>query len=98
MELGYILPPSCGYNVSSFIHRNSPLGGRAESSIFEDVMQRIVREAAIQQLQEDLNFDRQTATDTTEEILQELADWRSLNCDPAASAVSAACQRRHCSK
>ena len=35
---------------------------------FEDVMQRIVREAAIQQLQENLNFNRQTAIDAAEEM------------------------------
>jgi len=43
---------------------------------FEDVMQRIVREAAIQQLMENLNFDRQTATDAAEEMLQGFTDWR----------------------
>jgi len=43
---------------------------------FEDVMQRIVREAAIQQLQENLNFDRQTAIDAAEEMLQGFTDWR----------------------
>jgi hypothetical protein len=42
---------------------------------FEDVMQRIVREAAIQQLMENLNFDRQTATDAAEETLQGFTDW-----------------------
>ena len=43
---------------------------------FEDVMQRIVREAAIQQLMGNLNFDRQTATDAAEEMLQGFTDWR----------------------
>jgi|APHM01.1.fsa_nt_gi FOG: Transposase len=43
---------------------------------FEDVMQRIVREAAIQQLQDNLNFDRQTAIDAAEEMLQGFTDWR----------------------
>ena len=38
-------------------------------------MQRIVREAAIQQLMENLNFDRQTATDAAEETLQGFTDW-----------------------
>jgi len=37
-------------------------------SSFEEVMQRIVHEAAIQQLQENLHFDRQTAIDAAEEI------------------------------
>ena len=39
-------------------------------------MQRIVREAAIPQLQETLNFDRQTAIDAAEEMLQGFTDWR----------------------
>ena len=43
---------------------------------FETVMQRIVREAAIQQLMENLNFDRETATDAVEEMLQGFTDWR----------------------
>ena len=43
---------------------------------FETVMQRIVREAAIQQLMENLNFDRETATDAAEEMLQGFTDWR----------------------
>lgn len=45
-------------------------------SSFTKVMQRIVREAAIQQLMENLNFDRQTATDAAEEMLQGFTDWR----------------------
>jgi SRSO17 transposase len=43
---------------------------------FKTVMQRIVREAAIQQLMENLNFDRETATDAAEEMLQGFTDWR----------------------
>ena len=43
---------------------------------FETVMQRIVREAAIQQLMDNLNFDRETATDAAEEMLQGFTDWR----------------------
>jgi SRSO17 transposase len=43
---------------------------------FEEVLQRIVREAAIQQLMENLNFDRQTAIDAAEEMLQGFTDWR----------------------
>jgi len=43
---------------------------------FEEVMQRIVREAAIQHLMEKLNFDRETATDAAEEMLQGFTDWR----------------------
>lgn len=43
---------------------------------FETVMQRIVREAAIQQLMKNLNFDWQTATDAAEEMLQGFTDWR----------------------
>jgi len=47
-----------------------------EPPSFKDVMQRIVREAAIQQLMENLNFDRQTAIDAAEEMLQGFTDWR----------------------
>ncbi|MFB6201475.1 MAG: transposase [Halorhabdus sp.] len=43
---------------------------------FEEVMRRIVREAAIQQLMEKLGFDRQTATDAAEELLRGFTDWR----------------------
>jgi FOG: Transposase len=43
---------------------------------FETVMQRIVREVAIQQLMENLNFDRETATGAAEEMLQGFTDWR----------------------
>jgi hypothetical protein len=43
---------------------------------FEEVLRRIVREAAIQQLMEKLNFDRQTATDAAEEMLRGFTDWR----------------------
>lgn len=43
---------------------------------FEEVMQRIVREAAIQQLMENMNFDRKTALDVAEEMLQGFTDWR----------------------
>lgn len=43
---------------------------------FEEVMRRIVREAAIQQLMENLSFDRETATAAAEEILQGFTDWR----------------------
>jgi len=42
-------------------------------------MQRIVREVAIQQLMENLNFDRQTATDAAEEMLQGFTDWHIPN-------------------
>ena len=43
---------------------------------FEDVMRRIVREAAIQQLMKNLDFDRQTATDAAEEMLRGFTDWQ----------------------
>jgi len=43
---------------------------------FETVMRRIVREAAIQQLMENLNFDRKTATNAAEEMLRGFTDWR----------------------
>jgi len=43
---------------------------------FETVMQRIVREAAIQQLMENLNFDRETAINAAEEMLQGFTGWR----------------------
>jgi hypothetical protein len=43
---------------------------------FEDVLRRIVREAAIQQLMGKLNFDRQTAIDAAEEMLRGFTDWR----------------------
>lgn len=42
---------------------------------FETVIQQIVREAAIQQLMENLNFDRKTATDAVEKMLQGSTDW-----------------------
>ncbi len=38
-------------------------------------MQRIVREATIQQLMENLNFHRQMAPDAAEEMLQGFTDW-----------------------
>ena len=43
---------------------------------FEAVIQRIACEAAIQQRQENLNCDRQTAIDAAEEILQGFTDWQ----------------------
>lgn len=50
--------------------------GSDELPSFEEVMRRIVREAAIQQLMENVDFDRQTATAAAEEMLQGFTDWR----------------------
>lgn len=49
---------------------------REELPSFEQVLRRIVREPAIQQLMGKLSFDRQTATDAAEEMLRGFTDWR----------------------
>lgn len=57
-------------------HRLETGLARNDLPAFEEIMQRIVREAAIQQLMENLSFDRQIATDAAEEMLQGFTDWR----------------------
>jgi SRSO17 transposase len=62
----------------AFIAERRVEAGLAREALpsFEQVMRRIVREAAIQQLRENLEFDRQTATDAAEEMLRGFTDWR----------------------